>query len=145
MITSAKNVAALVLLFAVAALPAVALAQDPPFDPSSRLANKLLIKTTFGPDCKRFPKPFCTGPLANTRIKVRNLNGVLIRSAVTNAKGMVYITFPNGSYKMAISHAPINGRTMASRTYPVKAPFFGNNGVSEFRLFFCIAAVSYDC
>lgn len=107
-------------------------------DDDGRLTYKLLVITNYSGDCVKFPKPYCVGPLSNSRVKLFNSKGVLIRNVWTNAKGRVYINFPPGvaRYTLTINHAPIKSARWATKTYPLRTPLYGFNDLATIKLHF---------
>ena len=106
----------------------------------------MLLVIRYGPVCKGSSK-LCSRPLPNARAKIRDAKGRLVRTVLTNSKGRALIDFPRKSarYTMTISRAPINGARFGEKTWNVRVPFFGRDGVSQFDLYFCISPKSYEC
>lgn len=166
-IRNIKFIAVFLFISLMIALPTVAFADDEPVPtvptetvaapvtPSvpaaqqvvvwDRLAYKMLFIATYGPTCKQ-ERLVCYPPLANVKIRVYDANKKLFKTAVTNDKGRVYISFPQrpARFSMIVSHAPINGKRLATRNFGLRLPFFGRDGVSEFKMYYCLSN-TYGC
>jgi len=111
-----------------------------PFNDPKNYSLTLHVITKYGPICTKLSssEESCTYPLlAGSSIKVSTLQGKLLRTVKTNAKGRAEVLLPKGKSVVKFSHIPVKGKTFGVRTLTIKAPVFSVPDARYFTMIFC--------